>query len=528
MSELCFLSATQIAALISRGEVSVREVVDQHIQRLEELQPTINAMTARCFDTAMTTAREADRQRNRKGDGSTLGPLFGVPVTIKDAFAVKGTHASVGLTNVAEADIAIEDAPLVRQLRSAGAIVTAKTNVPQMMFSHECNNPKFGRTHNPWNLERTPGGSSGGEAAIIAAGGSPLGLGGDLGGSIRIPSHFCGIAGLKPTTGRLTRLGSFRNLRGMTTIDFQPGPMARYVDDLDLAMSVLTSDGQGFSDTMPSKHNGFSKIDVSRLRIGIFESHDFLPAADSVRRTVAMAAKGLEVAGAQLVPYNPTRFVEAIGCYLSIMTADGGADMRRLTRGSKLDPALRKTLLLMRIPQLLRKSLAAFLSIAGQQSLAFALRNTGPRSADRSWQFADQRHHITQATLAQWDKQELDAVIMPVHALPALHHGTASDLVLPACYSCWTNLLEMPAGSVPVSTVQPSDISTPQPRSRDLIRKMANKAEVESVGLPLGIQVVARHWREDIVLAVMKAVEEAMNFHHEANWPNSLAIDSIS
>jgi fatty acid amide hydrolase len=210
-------------------------VVDAFIQRLEQLHAQLNALVVQRFAAARREADIADARRSR---GSDLGPLHGVPVTVKECFLLEGTATTLGVVTATRQPSSC-DGPLVQRLRSAGAIVLGKSNVSQLMFFHETDNPVYGCTTNPWNVQRTPGGSSGGEAALVAAGCSPLGLGNDLGGSIRIPCHFCGIAGFKPTALRLTRAGSAGNLRGMEALIVQPGPMSRDVCDLQLAMSVL-------------------------------------------------------------------------------------------------------------------------------------------------------------------------------------------------------------------------------------------------------------------------------------------------
>jgi len=234
--------ASELARLIRGGDVSARDVVEAHIRRIEDVDARLNAVVARRFEEALAEATRADDARAR---GEVLGPLHGVPVTIKDQFLVAGMPTTFGLPPRAS-HRADGDGPLVARLRQAGAIVLGKTNVSQLLFYHESDNPVYGRTNNPWNLDRTPGGSSGGEGAIVAAGGSALGLGSDLGGSIRIPAHFCGIAGLKPSSRRLSLLDTPAGIFfEQDVIGYQPGPLARTVADLALAMSVLAGPRAG-------------------------------------------------------------------------------------------------------------------------------------------------------------------------------------------------------------------------------------------------------------------------------------------
>lgn len=198
MTALWQLSATEWRDRLARGEVSARESVDAQIERIEAVNPAINALVVSCFDQARAEADAADAKRAR---GETLGPLHGLPVSIKECLALQGTAATGGLTT-RKALIDTVDDPHVARLRAAGGIVLGKTNVPQLMSFVETENPLYGLTRNPWHHDRACGGSTGGEGALIAAGGSPLGLGTDIGGSIRVPAAFCGIFGLKPGSGR--------------------------------------------------------------------------------------------------------------------------------------------------------------------------------------------------------------------------------------------------------------------------------------------------------------------------------------
>ncbi len=234
-TDLMSLSASALAAAIARGEVSAVEAVEASIARIEAVNGKLNAVVVKRYDAARAEARAADERRAR---GEALGPLHGVPITVKECFDLVGTPATYGLPSRAQT-LATEDDPYIQRLRAAGAIIVGKTNVPQLLLYIESDNPLYGRTNNPWNLERTPGGSSGGQAAIIAAGGSPLGLGSDIGGSIRVPSAFCGVVGMKPTAGRIPDLISFGVPLGQRAIVSQVGPLARTVDDVALALAIL-------------------------------------------------------------------------------------------------------------------------------------------------------------------------------------------------------------------------------------------------------------------------------------------------
>src|SRR5205814_9249229 len=209
--------------------------------RIDEANPSLNAIVT-IADDAIDRAREAEDALEKSRD---VGPLHGLPITIKDTIDTQGLRTTYGSRLRAE-HVPDRDAPVVARLKAAGAIIFGKTNTPEMAIPYETDNPVFGRTNNPHDLNRTPGGSSGGEAAAIAAGLSPAGIGSDLAGSIRVPAHFCGIAGLKPTSGSVPMEGHLPLARGSLSLGASIGPMARRVADLALLFSVIADKEAGF------------------------------------------------------------------------------------------------------------------------------------------------------------------------------------------------------------------------------------------------------------------------------------------
>lgn len=433
-----------------------------------------------------------------------------MPVTIKECYHVAGTPSTMGLTNRLE--VHAEDGTLVRRLRRAGAIVLGKTNVPQLMVWHETDNPLYGRTNNPWDLTRGPGGSTGGEAALIAARGSPLGLGGDLGGSIRIPCHFCGIHGIKPTSVRLPRGGLARNLHGMEAFRYQPGPLARRVEDLELALSVLADAGGELEPhELPPVPLGHSaKVEVSKLRIAMFEDDGYFPAAPAIRRAVREAAEALRARGAVVEPWTPPSTSEAMKLYFGLVGADGGQDARSIVKGGQLDPRLKRLLWIAGLPNVARVPLTALLKAAGQQWSARLLSGAQGCSVNRYWQLTYRLGKYVEAYIASLRAGRFDAVLSPPHALPAMRHAAAVDLFPAASYTFIPNLLEVPVGVVSITRVRPGEESD-RPASRDPVEKLALRTEAGSAGLPVGVQIFAHHWREDVVLAIMAALEQSFS-----------------
>lgn len=501
------LSATQLAQRIAAGDISSGEAVEACIARIEQVNPALNAVVVSLFDSARQAAAAADSARSR---GETLGPLHGVPFTVKENFHVAGTAATMGLTTLAK-NVHHADGILVRRWKQAGGVLLGKTNVPQLMIWHECDNPLYGRTNNPRNLDRTPGGSTGGEAAIIAAHGSPLGLGGDLGGSIRVPCHYTGIHGLKPTSGRLTRQGVQTNLRGMEAVQFQPGPMARSVADLELGLRVLIEGAPADrfqADVAPAPLGCVDAIDVSKLRIAFWEDDGFFTASPAIRRAVRDAARALQSAGATVLEFSPPQVETGLRIYYGLCAADGGADARRLTRGGELDWRVTRLLRLAGMPRWMRRGLVQWLSWSGQRYFATLLNESRARTADEYWQLTAAALDYSRRFMEALDTADCDAFISPVHALPAPLHRKPIDLFAPASYAFLPNLLGVPAGAVSISQVGANEESD-RPPSRDPVVEKARQTEAGSSGLPVAVQVAAKHWREDIVLAVMKTLEAA-------------------
>jgi fatty acid amide hydrolase len=501
------LGASELAAEIAAGRCTAREAVDACIARIEAVNPALNAVVVTRFDQARVEADAADAAQRA---GSALGPLHGVPITIKEQFAVAGMPTTLG---VAEAENDACDGPLVARLRAAGAIVLGKTNVPQLLIYNESDNPVYGRTNNPWNLERSSGGSSGGEAAIVAACGSALGLGSDIGGSLRAPAHACGIAALKPTSGRLTnedaRPGGYAG--GQIAIISQPGPLARNVEDLALAMRVLAAPGQERldPDIAPVPWRDPGDIDVRGLRIASYEDDGYFPASPAVKRAVREATVALRALGAHVEMFAPPDVAGAMHTFFGILAADGARGARTRLGKAKRDPRITGLLQSVGIPNVLRPLALAAARASGQARLARQLAAIRPSATHEFWSLVEAQAAYRRRFIAELDRGGFDAIVCPPLALPALKHGSAYFLAGAASYSMIYNLLGMPAGVVPVTRVR-ADEAVARTTGRDLVDRKAAEVERGSAGLPVGVQVVARHWREDVVLAVMAALQDAL------------------
>ena len=292
MNSLIYASATTLAQKIRTKEVSAEAVMRAHLDRIAAVNPRINAVV-QLADGALSQARAADAAL---AQGEDLGPLHGVPFTVKDIFDTAGIISAAGLEN-RRRHVPSHDACVVSRMKSAGAILLGKTNCPPGGGGGESSNPVYGQTNNPYALDRTPGGSSGGEAAILAAGGSPLGLGSDSGGSLRLPAHFCGVATLRPTVGRVPNTSTLYLPGGLSDPRSQIGPMARTVADLRLAFQLLAGMDWRDSGVVPMPVGDLLAVELKTLRAAFYTDDGILPPTPATADSVRAAAHALAEAG---------------------------------------------------------------------------------------------------------------------------------------------------------------------------------------------------------------------------------------
>jgi amidase len=463
MSDLTFLSAVVMAQQIREKKISPVELIDAHLAKIGRLNPKLNAFVHLDADRARRDARTAEDEVVR---GNPLGPLHGVPISIKSSLDVAGMPCEAG-TRLRAGQIASQDAPLVERLRHAGAIVLGVTNTPELLMAWETDNLLCGRTNSPWDLERTPGGSSGGEAAAIAAGMSAGGVGSDGGGSIRVPAHFSGICGLKPTPGRIPATGHFPASGGPFALLGVVGPMARSLADLKALFEVLQGPDDGDTCAAPVPLRWPGKHEIRKLRIGYFEDDGRTPVTPETRVAVRTAADALRSAGFQVEHFRPEGLEEARVLWKKFFVVAGGMLIRPMCHGREHD---------------LSPILKQFLDwSAAEPSL----------TADTMLEAWIGRDTLRARFLAQM--RQYPMLLCPAAAIPAFRHGERSWTIdgktvtyLDAwSYTEWFNLLGNPGAVVPVSH------------------------SVE--GLPIGVQIVGRPWEEEQVLSVATVLEEQCN-----------------
>ncbi len=303
MNDLVFLSAHQLAKAIRDRQVSSTEVMEAYLSQIAQHNPRLNAIVTLDAENAIEKSKEADKAL---AQGENWGVLHGVPVTIKDTLETKGLRTTSSYPSLANY-VPNQDATVVARLRAAGAIILGKTNTPQLANNFQTNSPLFGRTNNPWNHDRTPGGSTGGGASAVAAGLSPLELGSDIGGSIRVPSHFCGIFGLKPTEHRVSTFGHIpelpgtpKTIRHLQTI----GPLARSVEDLRLCLSVIQDPDPRQPELMPISTQVNPITTLQSCRYAWTEGFGQIPATAETKAALEKLASSLADLGCCVEQHN--------------------------------------------------------------------------------------------------------------------------------------------------------------------------------------------------------------------------------
>lgn len=324
--EWIYTSATKLAQAIRAKKVSSEEVINAYLKRIEAVNPKLNAVVQLTGDAARAQAREADAALAK---GDIKGPLHGVPITIKDSLDTAGI-ISTGGTKGRASFVPVQDAPPVARLRAAGAILLGKTNTPELTLAFETDNLVYGRTNNPYDLSRTPGGSSGGAAAIIAAGGSSLDLGSDTGGSIRLPAHFCGITGIKPTSGRVPRTGHIIPFGGAMGALTQIGPLARFVEDLILTLPVIVGVDWVDPEIIPMPLGDPRAVNLKSLRVAFHTDNGIATPTPQTIEVVKATAKVLSEAGMAVEEARPKGIEQHAEIYGGLFAADGGAWVQRL------------------------------------------------------------------------------------------------------------------------------------------------------------------------------------------------------
>jgi Asp-tRNA(Asn)/Glu-tRNA(Gln) amidotransferase A subunit family amidase len=461
MSEIVLAAASRQLELLRARTISVSELAEEHIRQIERLNPALNALVDFDPDRVRAQAKQLDVAPEPRGR------LHGLPVTIKSSIATAGYRCEIG-SFLHEGEIPKEDAELVSRLRAAGALILGTTNCPELLMAYETANLLHGQTRNPWDLERTPGGSSGGESAAIAAGLSAAGFGSDSGGSVRVPAHFTGICSLKPTPGRIPGRGHLPPCVGPFSILGVIGPMARTMADVTLLFQVLSGQDQLDPISPPLTLRQPTLDDLRKNTVGFFEDDGLVPVTEETRAAVNVAAQALRDAGFRVAPFRPSTLEQLRKLWWKFFVQCGAMFYAPEIAGKehRLSPIF-----------------SEFLSIA---------RTLPPLTATdilNAWAELDV---LRGKTLEEM--REFPVLLCPVASIPAFRHGERKWTIdgKPVAYldavrpTQWFNTLAAPAAVVPVG------------RSPE--------------GLPIGVQIVARPFEDETALGIASIVDAAFGF----------------
>ncbi len=475
-TKLTHISTTELARRIAKREVSCIEVMKAYIERINEVNPKINAIVQKREEgVLLDEARAADRELI---NGRKRGPLHGVPFTLKDNIETKGIVTTCGFPELARYK-PTSDATVAKRLKDAGGILLGKTNVPEFTMFADTTNLVYGRTKNPYDLSRITGGSSGGEAAIVAACGSAFGIGTDIGSSIREPSHYCGIAGLKPTSGRVPDTGVLNCFPPFNAHWNSTGPMARCVEDLAIVTKVISGPDGKDPNTVGMPLNG-DDVDLRGLRVAYCVEDGLSKPNEETQQMVKRCARILSDAGAKITNARPERFADAIELWVFGMVPELGVGLR----------------------QWLEEYAAKAGSKVGDKRLA--LSDALFEVLDfwsKEGRYSEQRRYSNGRRIQQYRSemlsfmQDFDVILCPVMNGPADSYSEQETkkpkkledeyAVLQGSgysYCMAFNITGWPAASVPVGR--------------------------SSTGLPFGVQVASKPWREDLVLKVANELEQ--------------------
>jgi Asp-tRNA(Asn)/Glu-tRNA(Gln) amidotransferase A subunit family amidase len=453
-----FSTIAEITASIRARQVSPVELVESHLRRIDSLQPQLNAFVHLDANGTRTQARAAEAALSRN---QSLGPLHGVPLTVKSCIDVAGWPCPAG-SLLRKDYVPCADAPLVSRLKNAGAILLGNTNTPEFLMAYETNNLLTGKTSNPWNLAYSSGGSSGGEAAAIAACCSMGGAGSDGGGSIRVPAHFCGICGLKPTPGRVPATGHFPSGAGAFGWIGVVGPMARTIADLRALFEVMAGPDPGDAHSAPVPVRSYPDKELRKTRIGVLQARALDNATQETCAAVVLAANLLSNAGFSVEPFELSGLDRALELWWFFFGSVIAHLLNTNLAGheSQLSPMLRE-----------------YLSKATPRD---------PLSLDQFIQACAERDLLREKILRQMDNVPI--LLSPVSSAPAFRHGEGNydpgtgyrDTMR---FSQWLNLTGFPGASVPLG--------------------------LSNEGLPIGVQIIGRPFEDELVLAVAEALEHS-------------------
>uniref|UniRef100_A0A7S1L8E5 Amidase domain-containing protein n=1 Tax=Neobodo designis TaxID=312471 RepID=A0A7S1L8E5_NEODS len=509
-------TASELVAMQKHKDVTAVQLLMVFVKRAIVAHNKTNCLVWIGIGDAVAQAEAADAKR--KESSKDLGPLHGVPVSIKDNIDVRGSDSTLGMVRYAFQP-RNEDAALVKLIKGAGGVVFCKTNIPQTLVAYESTNHVFGTAKNPHNTDFACGGSSGGEAALVAACGSVIGIGTDIGGSIRIPCHFCGIYGLKPSQWRVPAFGITTPMAGQEAACSVAGPMARSVDDLVTMSRVLFNGSQsvdgntigvGFRDAV---YEAAKK--QKKLTFGYYDDDGFVAASPACKRALRMAITALEKQGHTCVPITPGGLgLPCVKLMYSLLSADGGRTLLGHLGTEPIIAPIKNLFAVVLIPRAL-KGLASWYMrrVKGDPFIAAVLDVAGERSVQEYWLLQHERQQARAEAAAVMEQHGLDAILCPGLVTPAVPHGSSAQVGYGAMMTGLLNVLDMPSVVVPVTNV---DRATdrwegPYERAPVIEQRIRRMYDVErGHGLPVGVQIYGKKTADEALLGYAQQLDAAL------------------
>ena len=515
-------SVTELLNLLNTDQITSEEILKVYHSRAITHGLRLELIAESNYQEALYLAKQCDQKRKQTPieNRAELGNLFGIPISIKDSFIQKGLDSTCGQASLCFKPNT-KDGELITLLKSRGAIPFIRSSVPQTLGIIDTVNYIWGRGLNPWNNQRSIGGSSGGEGGLIASRCSPIGLGSDALGSIRIPASFCGICSFKPTAGRYclrghSQTGPYSRSK-YSLIMANNGPLARNVDDVVLfTKELISEEGRTLDPAHPYVAWSEEKYQAKKLRIGYVVTEEFFGASKACRRAVQESVAALKDLGYSVSEVKLPKFERMIALMVMITSSEGkGRGIFQCLSGEKPVQELVPALKMRTLPDTLKKVICSFLKLIGKNRLSTILGNALEVTTEKYHELVGEYFEIRNDIYNFFTEHKFDAIVTPAMPLPAFKHGYGGDLGIATCYNWIANCANLPAGVVPVTKVKEGeDVYTAEDCiHQDSISKKCQEAIQGSVGMPVNVQVLSLPWEDEKCLAVMKAIESKIKFN---------------
>lgn len=498
--------AEETIAGVHKGEIEPLDVLKAYGKRAIAAQKEINCVTEILIKDAEKWAQHADKK----------GPLAGFPISFKDTVNITGYDSCMGYSKKAFKP-STQDAPMVRMLRDAGAYPMVKTNVPLTLLSFESYNDVWGVTKNPHNHAYTPGGSTGGESALLAYGGSRLGIGTDVAGSVRVPAHFAGIYALKCSTGRFPKAGNTTTMPGQEGIPAVYSPMCRTLPDLSFFLRTIIKLKPWEYDYTVHPLEWRDDVELpQKCKIGVFRDDGIVTPSPACKRALDATVDALRRQGHEIVEFSPPDPLRCLRIASQLLCSDAvRVASRDFAWGEHNDAGVQRMLFAQRLPRFIKRIWAWYLwYVKGDKVWATLIRDWNEKTITERWDLVYERETYKGEFFEYWKQTGVDFIVSPPNATPALPHKGLYESVSSCGYTFMFNLLDYAAGVMPVLRVDKAqDQLPPGFKPRNAVEKgaYANYDATKQHGLPVGVQVVCQRLEEEKALKAMHLVQDALH-----------------